>query len=160
MDRSRLLSAENKATDILARAGIDARRMDCPVSEAELDNYPDCQLPRWATDFVLKVLPKTMEDSRTIWRDSMGFRCCEEAGSAAVEALALHVPGAVFWCEVYRPLSLTPQLREAEIENFGIAALGHKNVCRLDVTMDDARGVRRVQRIGNLKGDLKQPVVG
>lgn len=73
MDRSRLLSAENKATDILARAGIDARWVDCPASEAELDNYPDCQLPRWATDFVLKVLPKTMEDSRTIWRDSMGF---------------------------------------------------------------------------------------
>src|SRR5579859_1082509 len=69
----------------LARAGIDARWVDCPASEAKLDNYPDCQLPSCgATDFVLKVLPKTMEGSRAKWRDSMGFSLlCEPLGTCS-----------------------------------------------------------------------------
>ena len=34
-------------------------------------------------------------------------------------------------------------LGQAEVENLGVAALGHKNVCRLDVAVDDAFGCAR-----------------
>jgi hypothetical protein len=37
-----------------------------------------------------------------------------------------------------------------------MAALRYKNVGRLDVAVDDAFGVRRLQRVGNFNGDGKQ----
>ena len=41
-------------------------------------------------------------------------------------------------------------LRQPEIKNFGMPALGDEDVRRLDVAMDDAFGVSGIQRIGNL----------
>ena len=43
-------------------------------------------------------------------------------------------------------------LSQPEIQNLGVFALGDKNVCWLDVAMNDALGVRRVQPVGNLNG--------
>ncbi len=43
--------------------------------------------------------------------------------------------------------------RQTEIQNLGASALGHKKVGRLDVTVDDALGVRRIQSIGNFDGE-------
>ena len=43
---------------------------------------------------------------------------------------------------VGRAISRDRQLRQPEIENFGASPLGHENVRRLNVTMDDALGVR------------------
>ena len=40
--------------------------------------------------------------------------------------------------------------REAEIENFGVAAGGDKNICRFDIAMDDIFRVSRFEGIGNL----------
>ncbi len=48
------------------------------------------------------------------------------------------------------------QLRQTEIQNLGLPSLHQKNVRRLDVAMDDAFGVRRVQPIGNLNPDLQK----
>jgi hypothetical protein len=44
-------------------------------------------------------------------------------------------------------------LRQPEVENLGMAALGYKDVGRLDVAVDDPLGVCGVQRIGNLDGE-------
>lgn len=82
LDRPRLLAAESEATAILAQAGIEARWMDCPKSQAEFDNYPDCQSVWRANDFVLRVLPKAMVDSRTKWQDALGSTPeCGRAGT-------------------------------------------------------------------------------
>ena len=42
------------------------------------------------------------------------------------------------------------QLRYAEIENLGVAALSYKNICRLDVAMRDVSCVCRIKRVGDL----------
>src|SRR5208337_2729824 len=49
-------------------------------------------------------------------------------------------------------------LGQAKIKNFGVAALSDKNVCRLNVAMDDALGVGGVERIGDLDAQQKQRV--
>ena len=41
---------------------------------------------------------------------------------------------------------------ESEIENFGVAAIGDKNVGRLDVAMDDTFGVGGVESLGDFDG--------
>jgi hypothetical protein len=37
-----------------------------------------------------------------------------------------------------------------------LAACGNENVRRLDVAMDDAVGVRRIEPVGNLNGEIEQ----
>ena len=49
-------------------------------------------------------------------------------------------------------------LRQSEIENLGVPALGDENVGGLDVAMNDALGVRGVERVGNLNGQSEQHV--
>lgn len=73
VSRPVLQAAESEATAILAQAGLEARWVDCPTSEAELDNYPDCQSAWQANDFVLRVLPKAMVDSRAKWQEALGY---------------------------------------------------------------------------------------
>ena len=40
--------------------------------------------------------------------------------------------------------------RQTEVENLCVAALGDENVCRLDIAVDDAFGMGRIESIGNL----------
>jgi hypothetical protein len=49
-----------------------------------------------------------------------------------------------------RRAALTRHLRQPEIQDFGVPALGHENVRRFDVAVDDPGRVRRVQCVGNL----------
>ncbi len=45
---------------------------------------------------------------------------------------------------------------QAEIENFGVAAFGDKNIGGLDVPVNDAVGVSGIQSIGNFHGQSEQ----
>ena len=42
-------------------------------------------------------------------------------------------------------------LRQPQIEDLGLAARGHEDVRWLDVAMDGAGGVRRLQHVGNFE---------
>ena len=44
---------------------------------------------------------------------------------------------------------------QAEVEDLGVSALGDEDVRGLDVAMDDAAGVRRVERVGDLDAERK-----
>ena len=46
-------------------------------------------------------------------------------------------------------------LRQPEVQNLGVPALGHENIRRLDVAMNDPLGVRRIQRVCNF--DRRSP---
>jgi hypothetical protein len=48
------------------------------------------------------------------------------------------------------PLRLESHLRQSKIQNLGVSAPGHKDVRRLDVTVDDTFGVSCVECIGDL----------
>ena len=47
------------------------------------------------------------------------------------------------------------ELGKSKIENLGVAALGHKNVCRFDVPVDDPFGVGRVEPVRYLDAQIK-----
>src|SRR5438034_8009107 len=54
--------------------------------------------------------------------------------------------------------SARTDLGETEVENLGLAAGGHKNIGWLDVAVDDAFGVRGVQRVGHLAPQVQKQV--
>src|SRR2546429_6016740 len=54
--------------------------------------------------------------------------------------------------------TLFRSLGETEVENLGLAAGGHKNSGWLDVAVDDAFGVRGVQRVGHLAPQVQKQV--
>src|SRR5215469_9911769 len=45
---------------------------------------------------------------------------------------------------------------QTEIENFGVAALGHENVCWLDVAMNNALRVRGIESVRNVDANVEQ----
>src|SRR5579872_135436 len=49
-----------------------------------------------------------------------------------------------------------PDLRQSEIEYFGVLARGHEDIRRLDVAMRDPGRMRRIQTVGDLYGERKQ----
>jgi hypothetical protein len=72
MKRRALLVAEEVATGILAQAGVDARWVDCPTSNADWGNYPDCQSVWQVNDYGLRVIPNAMVDASGKWQDALG----------------------------------------------------------------------------------------
>jgi hypothetical protein len=52
-------------------------------------------------------------------------------------------------------MALRGELRQAKIEELGLAARGHENVCGLDIAMNDAFLVCGIQRVGDLHTDLE-----
>src|ERR1700723_1515166 len=52
----------------------------------------------------------------------------------------------------------TRQFGQSEIQHLHRSALGQKNICRLDVAMDNTFRVRRIERIRQLNPPIQQPV--
>jgi hypothetical protein len=66
------IRAKAEATRVLMSAGIEARWLDCPVT-AEPPSDHACRKPLKPTNFVLRILPKSMAERMARGADSFGF---------------------------------------------------------------------------------------
>jgi hypothetical protein len=82
VNRPALLAAERETIRILAQAGVNSRWMDCPAPPADSANYPDCQTPWQANDYVINVLPDSMAVLMGKSADELGLAADCEMGPA------------------------------------------------------------------------------
>jgi hypothetical protein len=89
-----------------------------------------------------------------LWRHvSYGAEGCAGTG----QMLLVHRQGRRVRCRFGAERSERGRhLRESEVENLGVSALGDKNVCRLDVAMNDALGVGGVEGVDDLDGQREK----
>jgi hypothetical protein len=84
LDPTVLTRAQQVATDIFKRAGLEAAWIHCPVSSAELEKYPACHREVQTTDFGLRLLTASMAErlSGPDDGDVLGFAqpCPDEEG--------------------------------------------------------------------------------
>ncbi len=82
------------------------------------------------------------------------------AGEVLVVNRAGHGVGCrgVGCCNFARRAGCGSDLRQAEIQYLGVPALGHEDVRRLDVAVDDAGSVSGVERVGDVDGDGEKNV--
>ena len=59
-------------------------------------------------------------------------------------------------CRLDSAFRISGNFRQAEIQNLGGAADGNENVGRLDITMNDAFSVSRIQRIRDFDSERQQ----
>ena len=59
-------------------------------------------------------------------------------------------------CRFRYPTAHRLHLRQAEVQNLGVTTFGDEYVRRLNVSMNDAFRVRRIQGIGNFNRDREQ----
>ena len=86
--------------------------------------------------------------ARNLFRRHIVHRPHRTAGGGQIILGESVIVGANSRLDMLRIHSCQP-----EIENLCVAALGHKDVGRLDVSMNDAAGVGGVQRVGDLDGE-------
>jgi len=72
VSRGLLSRAEGEATAILQQAGIEAAWVDCPLTEAEWENYPACQNAPSPTDFSVKILTTAKADRFSSHHEALG----------------------------------------------------------------------------------------
>jgi hypothetical protein len=72
ISRALLSRAEGEATGILNQAGLEAAWIDCPLSVAEREQYPPCQVPLSPTDFAIKILSAERADRFSSRHEALG----------------------------------------------------------------------------------------
>jgi hypothetical protein len=75
-----LAKAEQEAARIYERAGLETQWLDCPLSPAEADQYPACQLPVGVTRLALRLLSREMAERRKSDPMTFGFALLPEGG--------------------------------------------------------------------------------
>jgi hypothetical protein len=67
--------------------------------------------------------------------------------------LGLHVDGRGIRIHSHRRASHWDNLRQSKVQNPSVPVLGYKNVRRLDVAVNNALGMRRIQSVGDFDGE-------
>jgi hypothetical protein len=91
----RLLSqAEAEATVILAYAGLRPSWVDCPLTDAEVKNFPACGHPMSSTDFIIEILTKTEAERLSSYHEAMGqaLECPESEGGCVAYVFYRNIP--------------------------------------------------------------------
>jgi hypothetical protein len=115
VSRGLLLRAEGEASIILNQAGLEAVWVDCPLVEADLDDYPACPQTLGRTDFSLRVITAKDADLVSSHHEALGQALECAAGEVGCSAY-------VFYRDV---LALARQGDAAEYQLLG-HALAHE----------------------------------
>src|SRR4051812_3873839 len=59
-------------------------------------------------------------------------------------------------CQLGYQTHLVHEFGKTEVQNLRLASLRHKDVCWLNVAVDDSLGVRGIEGVGNLDGQLSR----
>ncbi len=100
-----LSEAEEHATRILHKAGVETEWLDCGVSAVE-PLSPACERPFAGTDLILKLLPTAMERAIATRRDALGRTLTDKDQPATT---------AFIFCGEIQDLATTESMRESEI---------------------------------------------
>jgi hypothetical protein len=76
-----LAGAEQEATIIFRQARLEMVWLDCPLSMAEFEKYPDCQQPSGRVNLALRILPRAMAESEPSSNDTLGYALPGSAGA-------------------------------------------------------------------------------
>jgi hypothetical protein len=83
LNRALLGNAEQVASTLFGKAGVETAWVECPLSEAEYASYPGCHTKATPTDIDLKVLPRSMGEKLQMRSDLLGFvRPCSDSDAA------------------------------------------------------------------------------
>ncbi len=82
----------------------------------------------------------------------LGRHICDGAEHGSGTGEVLSIGGRDGFNIITAGSALVDDLRQPEIENLGVSALGNKDVGRLDVAMNNAFRVRRIQSVRDLDG--------
>ena len=93
-----------------------------------------------------------------LWRVLARKRGCPARYGTGILPVFSICPGARRPSYSRRDDRAPSQLGQAEIENLRLPTLGHEDIRRLNVAVDDAFGVRRVEPIRYLNGEIQQRV--
>jgi len=77
-----LIGAKQETTVIFCEAGLKTAWVDCPLSMAEFERYPDCQQPSGPADLILRILPRSMAQRDPSGDDTLGFALPGQDGAA------------------------------------------------------------------------------
>ena len=66
-------AAQNVATRIFDRTGIETVWLDCSLTADGQHLLPDCALPATPTDIILRLVPTSHGDPSTLWRCNVGY---------------------------------------------------------------------------------------
>jgi hypothetical protein len=139
LDRSALLAAESKATRILGQAGVELRWVDCPAPPADSANYPDCQTPWQANDYVVNVLPHSMAVLMGESADELGLAADCEKGPACTASVFYHRVQALSDALGYSPAAMLGYVMAHEIGHLLLRTSAHSafGIMRARLTRDD-----------------------
>ncbi len=87
--RPKLLRAERKATEFFRKSGIETTWADCPLSEAELGQYPRCEALSGPAVISMKILPQSMAQHCGRFSNSPGFALLSGRGRFTTDAFIL-----------------------------------------------------------------------
>jgi hypothetical protein len=106
-----MTGAVREARRIFSAVGVQLSLVDCPTSQAEIDNFPACREREGLSDFSVKILPESM--------------AARLPGPSKRFGVALEIDAFVFFDRVHE-LSESGQFSEAVVLGHVVAhELGH-----------------------------------
>jgi hypothetical protein len=128
-----LAQAQEEASRVLARVGIEANWLNCPVPGRESQSNEACRSTAGARELVLRILPRAMAERMAREKHSLGFAQLSTDGT----------PGYVANVFYHRVESLTVELNSSRAVILGYALAHEIGHLLLGTTSHSPNGIMR-----------------